>query len=125
MSTTLQPVTPMPPPVRPCALLLTLLLVMLVLSHTAAAQGNCEAMRRGPARTDCFIARARIASQKADLAYDKARVEEGTARLQAVTGISARRDPCRGKVAGTRVCYTCCRAHGLSASRCLRNCRAQ
>src|SRR6516164_4873198 len=115
----------MPHQARPSTLLLTLLLALLVASQTAAAQGNCEAMPRGPARTDCFIARARIASQKADLAYDKARVEEDIARLQATTGLSAKRDHCRGKVAGTRACYTCCRTHGVSASRCLRNCRAQ
>ncbi|HEX2335630.1 MAG TPA: hypothetical protein VHI72_04075 [Hyphomicrobiaceae bacterium] len=30
---------------------------------------------------------------------------------------------CRGKGVGTRACYQCCRAHALSASRCLRNCR--
>ena len=34
-----------------------------------------------------------------------------------------KRDLCHGKGIGTRACYTCCRTHGLSASRCLRNCR--
>src|SRR5262245_64387830 len=33
------------------------------------------------------------------------------------------RELCRGKGLGTRACYDCCRTHGLSASRCLRNCR--
>jgi len=89
-----------------------------------SAQGACEALPRGPARTDCFIARARIANQKANLAYDKARARSDAARLRAVTGAAVHyRKACRGKRAGTRACYTCCRAHGLSASCCLRNCR--
>ena len=33
------------------------------------------------------------------------------------------RELCQGKGLGTRACYNCCRTHGLSASRCLRNCR--
>jgi len=81
-------------------------------------------MPRGPARTDCFIARARIANEKANLAYDKARALSDAARLRATTGgMLHYRQVCRGKRAGTRACYTCCRTHGLSASRCLRNCR--
>src|SRR4029453_3422131 len=99
MSATLELATHMPHQARLSALLLSLLLAALVSSQTAAAQGNCEAMPRGPPRTDCFIARARIASQKADLAYEKARVQEDIARLQAATGISAKRELCRGKVA--------------------------
>ena len=88
------------------------------------AQGACEAMPRGPKRTDCFINRARIANQKANLAYDKARTQADAARLRAVTGATVHyREACRGKRAGTRACYICCRAHGLSASRCLRTCR--
>src|SRR5215472_3380757 len=109
---------------RPSTHFLTLLLALLVTSQTVAAQGNCEAMTRGPARTDCFIARARIASQKADLAYDKARVQEDTARLQAATGMSAKRALRRGMPAGTRP-YRCCRTRSLSAASCLRNCKAQ
>src|SRR5215475_8273932 len=123
MSTTLEMATQMP--VRLSALLLSLLLAAPISFQTAVAQGNCEAMPRGSVRTDCFIARARIASEKAALANDEARVEGEIARLQAATGISAQRELCRGKVAGTRACYTCCRTHSLSATRCLRNCRAQ
>src|SRR5262245_58397581 len=103
MSTTLEIATQMP--VRLSALLLSLLLAAPVSSPTAVAQGNCEAMPRGSARTDCFIARARIASEKAALANDKARVEGEVARLLAATGISAQRELCRGKVAGPRVLY--------------------
>src|SRR5215831_12859052 len=105
----------MPHQARPSALLLTLLPALLVSSQTAAAQGNCEAMRRGPARTDCFSARARIASQKADLAYDKARVQEDLARLQAATGMSAKRALRRGKLAGD-ASFRCCRTHSLWAA---------
>ena len=104
---------------------------LVVLAFTAfamptvtSAQGACEAMPRGPKRTDCFIGRARIANQKANLAYDKARAQGDAARLRALTGATLHyREACRGKRAGTRACYTCCRAHGLSASRCLRSCR--
>jgi hypothetical protein len=40
-----------------------------------------------------------------------------------VVSAVVKRDLCHGKGIGTRTCYTCCRTYGLSASRCLRNCR--
>jgi hypothetical protein len=62
-------------------------------------------MPRGPARTDCFIARARIANEKANLAYDKARALSDAARLRATTGgMLHYRQVYRGKRAGTRAC---------------------
>jgi hypothetical protein len=112
-----------------CRLRLSTFLVVLAVAAiatppTISAQGACEAMPRGPARTDCFIGRARIANQKANLAYDKSRALSDAARLRATTGSTVHyRQVCRGKRAGTRACYTCCRHNGLSASRCLRNCR--
>src|SRR5262245_61207788 len=116
--------------ITPRMLRFSTFLVVLEIAAVAAppsisAQGACEAMLRGPARTDCFIARARIANQKANLAYDKARLQSDVARLRAATGTSTAhyRPACHGKGAGTRRCYICCRTHGLSASRCLRNCR--
>ena len=109
---------------RLSTLLLLVACAVICSPALVSAQGACEAMPRGPKRTDCFIGRARIANQKANLAYDKARAQADAARLRAVTGATVHyREPCRGKRAGTRACYTCCRAHGLSASRCLRNCR--
>jgi hypothetical protein len=109
---------------------LAMSLMMMTLAGVAmpvplSAQGSCEAMSPGTARTDCIIARGRIARQKANLSSDKARAHSGTARLRAVTGGSSLpyRAVCSGKGAGTRACYTCCRTHGLSASRCLRRCR--
>src|SRR5262245_55936026 len=99
-------------------ILLVLLLAVVVTPASISAQGACEAMPRGAARTDCFIARARIAHQKAILAYDKARMQSDGARLRAATGTSMAhyRAVCHGKGAGTRACY---RMHGLWASRCL------
>jgi hypothetical protein len=108
---------------RLSALLLMVASIALGSPALVSAQGACEAMPRGPARTNCFIARARIANQKANLAYDKARAHADAARLRAVTGATVHyREACRGKRPGTRACYTCCRAHSLSASRCLRSC---
>ena len=40
-----------------------------------------------------------------------------------IVSVVRERDLCSGKGIGTRACSTCCRKHGLSASRCLRNCR--
>jgi len=105
--------------------LLALLALTQVEPHVAVAQGACEALPLGRARTDCFIGRARIATQKSKLARDWARLGSSGAKLAQSVGKdpSTGRDLCHGKVAGTRACYLCCRAHQLSASRCLRNCR--
>jgi hypothetical protein len=111
---------------RPARFLL-LLSAALVAPHAAIGQGDCEAIPAGRSRTDCFIGRARILNQRSTIAEDKARLEGHGARLQAATGRShlSTAAPCQGKGAGTRACYTCCRAHGLAASRCLRNCRGR
>jgi hypothetical protein len=108
---------------RPLALLI-LVTAVLGASTPISAQGACEAIPAGPRQIDCFIGRARTANQKGNLAYDKARVRADAAWLRAATGSPLVRDRevCRGKRAGTRTCYSCCRANGLSASRCLRNC---
>jgi hypothetical protein len=110
---------------RPLALLLVLVTAILGAPTPISAQGACEAIPAGPRQTDCFIGRARIANQKGNLAYDKARARADAAWLRAATGapLVRGREVCRGKRAGTRACYSCCRANGLSASRCLRNCR--
>jgi hypothetical protein len=105
-------------------ILLMLLPPALVAPQAAWGQGDCEAMPAGRGRTDCFIGRARILDQQSNIAWDRARLEGNSARLQAATGTPAQpAAPCQGKGAGTRACYTCCRAHGLAASRCLRQCR--
>ena len=114
-----------PPLLRRSRILLMLLSAALVAPQAATGQGDCEAIPAGRGRTDCFIGRARILNQQSNIARDKARLESNSARLQAATGTSALSSAalCQGKRAGTRACYTCCRAHGLAASRCLRNCR--
>jgi len=67
--------------------------------HPFQHTGACEATPRGPARTGCFIPRGRIANQKANLAYDKARALGDAARLRAATGRSPvyYRTVCRGR----------------------------
>src|SRR5687768_14905512 len=99
---------------RHATLLVGLAIAGLFLPRVATAQGACEAMPSGPARTDCFIGLARIANQKSNLARDKARLQGSAARARAATGKSViqSRELCRGKGAGTRACYRCCRAHG-------------
>jgi hypothetical protein len=71
---------------RHATLLLGLALAGLVAPRVATAQGACEAMPSGPARTDCFVGRARIANQKSNLAQDKARLQGSAARQRAATG---------------------------------------
>jgi hypothetical protein len=109
--------------VRQATFLVILAVAAITKPAAISAQGACEAIPRGPKRTDCFIGRARIANQKANLAYDKARAQSDAAWLRAVTGARVYYRPaCRGERPGMRACYTCCREHSLSASRCLRNC---
>jgi hypothetical protein len=46
---------------------------------------DCEKMS-GPARTDCFIGRARIRAEQSDIAAGAARLRSSQERLRAVTG---------------------------------------
>jgi hypothetical protein len=56
----------------------------LAVAGEARAQ-NCAKMS-GPARTDCFIGRARIGGAQSDIAAGEARVRTSAERLRAVTG---------------------------------------
>jgi hypothetical protein len=57
----------------------------------ASAAQNCEALPAGPARTDCYMVRARIYREKANIATSTARVEADAARLRTVTGAGGHR----------------------------------
>jgi hypothetical protein len=59
-------------------------LVGLAMAEDARAQ-DCERVS-GPARTDCFIGRARIGGQQSDIAVSAARLRTSAERLRAVTG---------------------------------------
>ena len=75
--------------VRACAL------VMIIAAGNAWAQ-DCESMS-GPARTDCFIGRARILGQKSGIAAGTARVRADEAYLRAATGTSVAPKPRHAK----------------------------
>ena len=59
-------------------------------TRAAAAAADCEAMPAGPAKTDCYLVRARIARDKADIAASTARINADAARLRAITGVEPR-----------------------------------
>lgn len=60
-------------------------------SHASIANDDCEAMPPGPARTDCFILRARIHGLKSSTAATAASQKKGAAKLEGQTG--TRSDP--------------------------------
>jgi hypothetical protein len=59
----------------------------------ARAQGDCEAIPAGPARTDCFMVRARIQGQKSGIAATKARQSTDAAVLGVTTGTPVETKP--------------------------------
>jgi hypothetical protein len=63
----------------------------------ASAQGDCETMPVGPARTDCFMVRARIQGQKSDIAATKARQSTDAAVLGVTTGTNPKPKARKGK----------------------------
>jgi hypothetical protein len=65
---------------------------MLLAVHGDARAQSCETMS-GPARTDCFIARARILGQRSDIAAGTARKRSDEAFLRAATGTPPRAKP--------------------------------
>jgi hypothetical protein len=55
-------------------------------SAAASAQINCEAIPKGPERTDCYLGLSQLYRGQSDLAAAKARAQSDTARARAVTG---------------------------------------
>jgi hypothetical protein len=52
----------------------------------ASAQPNCEAIPRGPERTDCYLALSQFYRAQFDLAAARARVQSDAAWYRAITG---------------------------------------
>lgn len=52
----------------------------------ASAQVNCEAIPRGPARTDCYLGLAQYYRAQSDLAAAKALQQSDAAWYRAITG---------------------------------------
>jgi hypothetical protein len=55
-------------------------------SGVAAAQVDCEAMPKGPARTDCYLGLSQFYRGQSDLAAARARVHSDGAWYRAITG---------------------------------------
>jgi hypothetical protein len=53
------------------------------LSAAASAQVNCEAMPKGPERTDCYLGLSQLYRGQSDLAAAKARAQSDAARAWA------------------------------------------
>jgi hypothetical protein len=85
---------PAPGPRAPLRLALAAV-VMLAVDGGARAQ-DCESMS-GPARTDCFIGRARIQGGQSDIAAGAARVQADEQYLRAATGTGTAPTPRRVK----------------------------
>jgi hypothetical protein len=71
-------------------------MVAAVIAAGSASAQDCESMT-GPARTDCFIGRARILGQQSGIAAGAARKQADEANLRADTGTSVAPKPRRTK----------------------------
>ena len=65
----------------------SLVAVVLVASPAVAdTRVNCEAIPRGPARTDCYLALAQFYRAQSNLAADRALAQSDAAWYRAITG---------------------------------------
>jgi hypothetical protein len=53
---------------------------------SASAQVNCEAIPKGPARTDCYLTLSQFYRGQSDLAAARAREQSDAAWYRAITG---------------------------------------
>jgi hypothetical protein len=53
----------------------------------ASAASSCDAMPKGPERTDCYLALSRSYQAQSDLAAAKARAQADAAWYRAITGV--------------------------------------
>ena len=60
--------------------------LLTIFSGGASAQVNCEAIPRGPARTDCYLALSQFYRAQSDLAADRALAQSDAAWYRAITG---------------------------------------
>jgi hypothetical protein len=61
-------------------------IVLAGFTGVASAQPNCEAIARGPERTDCYLALSQFYRAQSDLAAARARVQSDAAWYRAITG---------------------------------------
>ena len=61
-------------------------ILLLGFPGVAGAQANCEAIPRGPARTDCYLALSRFYREQSYLAADRALAQSDAAWYRAITG---------------------------------------
>jgi hypothetical protein len=61
-------------------------ILLASVSSGASAQGNCDAVSQGLARTDCYLALSQFYRAQSDLAAARARAQSGAARHRAITG---------------------------------------
>jgi hypothetical protein len=65
----------------------SLVAVLLVVTPAVAdARLNCEAIPRGPERTDCYLALSQYYRAQSDLAADRALAQSDAAWYRAITG---------------------------------------
>jgi hypothetical protein len=65
----------------------SLVAVLLVVTPAVAdARPNCEAIPRGPERTDCYLALSQYYRAQSDLAADRALAQSDAAWYRAITG---------------------------------------
>jgi hypothetical protein len=67
-------------------LTVSLVAISLASISNAASAQNCEAMPKGPERTDCYIGLSRYYQEQSDLAAAKAREQSDAAWYRAITG---------------------------------------
>ena len=61
-------------------------MLLAILPGVACAQADCEAIPKGPARTDCYLALSQFYWAQSDLAAARARVQSDAAWYRAITG---------------------------------------
>jgi hypothetical protein len=61
-------------------------ILLACFQHVASAQANCEAIPRGPARTDCYLALSQFYRGQSDLAAARALAQSDAAWYRAITG---------------------------------------
>jgi hypothetical protein len=60
--------------------------LLVAFPGVASGQANCEAIPRGPARTDCYLALSQFYRAQSDLAAAKALQQSDAAWYRAITG---------------------------------------
>ena len=61
-------------------------ILLAIFPSVANARTDCEAIPRGPERTDCYLALSQFYRAQSDLAAAKARAQSDAAWYRAITG---------------------------------------